>query len=250
MAKRPNILFILADDQGAWSLGCAGNCEILTPNLDALAAGGMRLENCFCASPVCSPARASILTGMMPSGHGVLDWIRSGSVDSSLAQGELAERYIDEDKPIRYLDGLHTWPEVLAANGYTCALCGKWHLGDSLHPAPGFSHWYTIGLGGCPYYSPDIVENGAVHLEHRYITDLITEQAVQQLEQLAAGEQPFYLSVHYTAPHSPWDAASHPEECASSTGTAPLKAPPTCRCIPTRPPARRWGTRRKNAANT
>lgn len=212
MAKRPNILFILADDQGAWSLGCAGNREILTPNLDALAAGGMRLENCFCASPVCSPARASILTGMMPSGHGVLDWIRSGSVDSSLAQGELAERYIDEDKPIRYLDGLHTWPEVLAANGYTCALCGKWHLGDSLHPAPGFSHWYTIGLGGCPYYSPDIVENGAVHLEHRYITDLITEQAVQQLEQLAAGEQPFYLSVHYTAPHSPWDAASHPEE--------------------------------------
>ena len=77
---------------------------------------------------------------MMPSGHGVLDWIRSGSVDSSLAQGELAERYIDEDKPIRYLDGLHTWPEVLAANGYTCALCGKWHLGDSLHTAPGFSH--------------------------------------------------------------------------------------------------------------
>ena len=53
MAKRPNILFILADDQGAWSLGCAGNREILTPNLDALAAGGMRLENCFCASPVC-----------------------------------------------------------------------------------------------------------------------------------------------------------------------------------------------------
>ena len=79
-------------------------------------------------------------------------------------------------------------------------------------PQHGFSHWYTIGLGGCPYYSPDIVENGAVHLEHRYITDLITEQAVQQLEQLAAGEQPFYLSVHYTAPHSPWDAASHPEE--------------------------------------
>ena len=71
--KRPNVVFILSDDQGAWALGCAGNSEIRTPNLDQLAANGTRFENFFCASPVCSPARASILTGRIPSQHGVHD---------------------------------------------------------------------------------------------------------------------------------------------------------------------------------
>ena len=81
MAAPKNILFILSDDQGAWALGAAGNREIQTPNLDALAAGGMRFENFFCVSPVCSPARASILTGRIPSAHGVHDWIRAGNLD-------------------------------------------------------------------------------------------------------------------------------------------------------------------------
>ena len=72
----PNILFILSDDQGAWAMGCAGNEEIVTPNLDRLASTGIRVESFFCASPVCSPARASILTGMIPSQHGVQDFLR------------------------------------------------------------------------------------------------------------------------------------------------------------------------------
>ena len=82
--KRPNVLFILTDDQGAWALRCAGNTDIYTPNLDRLAEQGMRFENFFCASPVCSPARASILTGRIPSQHGVHDWIRCGSLELSL----------------------------------------------------------------------------------------------------------------------------------------------------------------------
>ena len=77
----PNILFILTDDQGAWAMGCAGNEEILTPNIDRLAAEGIRFTNFFCASPVCSPARASILTGMIPSQHGVHDWIKGGNIE-------------------------------------------------------------------------------------------------------------------------------------------------------------------------
>ncbi|MDW7657113.1 MAG: sulfatase-like hydrolase/transferase [Bacillota bacterium] len=81
MAERPNFLFILTDDQGPWALHCAGATELATPNLDRLAARGVRFENFFCASPVCSPARASILTGNIPSAHGVHDWIRSGNVD-------------------------------------------------------------------------------------------------------------------------------------------------------------------------
>ena len=69
----PNLVFVLTDDQGPWAMGCAGNDEIQTPVLDRLAAEGTRLENFFCASPVCSPARASLLTGQMPSAHRVHD---------------------------------------------------------------------------------------------------------------------------------------------------------------------------------
>jgi choline-sulfatase len=76
---RPNIVLILADDHGEWAMGCSGNAEVRTPNLDALAASGTRFENFFCTSPVCSPARASILTGRMPSQHGILDWILGGN---------------------------------------------------------------------------------------------------------------------------------------------------------------------------
>lgn len=73
--KKPNIVFILSDDQGAWAMGYAGNKHIITPNFNKLAETGTTFNNSFCASPVCSPARATILTGKMPSQHGVQDWI-------------------------------------------------------------------------------------------------------------------------------------------------------------------------------
>ena len=74
--EHPNLLFIMTDDMGAWAMHCAGNSEIHTPNLDRLAAMGMRMENLFCVSPVCSPARMSVYTGQIPSQHGVHDWLR------------------------------------------------------------------------------------------------------------------------------------------------------------------------------
>ena len=77
--KFPNILFILSDDQGAWAMGCYGNPEIKTPHLDRLASQGVRFEHFFCASPVCSPARASLLTGRIPSQHGVHDYLCEGN---------------------------------------------------------------------------------------------------------------------------------------------------------------------------
>ena len=80
--ERPNIIMILTDDQGAWAMGCAGNRDVKTPNLDRLAEEGVRFENFFCASPVCSPARGTIFTGRMPSAHGVLDWIRGGKSEA------------------------------------------------------------------------------------------------------------------------------------------------------------------------
>ena len=213
MKKRPNLLFILTDDQGAWAMRCAGNTDIHTPNLDRLANEGTRFENFFCASPVCSPARASILTGCIPSQHGVHDWIRSGSLDKK-ALGEHADHpyFASERSPIQYLEGRTTYPDLLAENGYTCALSGKWHLGDSTTPQHGFSHWYTIGRGGCLYRQADVVEDGQLHFETRYITDLITERALDYLDDFSKQENPFYISVHYTAPHDPWDEDQHPKE--------------------------------------
>ena len=211
--RKPNILFILSDDQGAWAMRCAGNTDIYTPNMDRLAAEGYRFENFFCTSPGCSPARASLLTGRMPSAHGVQDWICSGNLDRD-ALGEIKEDpyYKLEDKPIRYLDGMLTYTDVLKENGYTCALSGKWHLGDSVVPQHGFDRWFTIGRGGCYYDKADIVEDGRVYFENRYITNVITDKALGWLEEFREQEEPFYLSVHYTAPHSPWDEDQHPKE--------------------------------------
>ena len=212
-----NILFILSDDQGPWALNCAGTKSLRTPNLDKLAMEGIRFDNFFCASPVCSPARASILTGKIPSSHGIHDWIRSGNLDKSFLDKCNIEStyggYSSEDKPIQYLKGQICYTDLLAERGYNCALSGKWHLGDSLNPQHGFSKWYTTGRGGCDYYQPDMVENGNIKVEKgRYATDLITDKALSFLDELATKENPFYLGVHYTAPHSPWDADNHPKE--------------------------------------
>lgn len=191
----PNILFILSDDQGPWAMGCAGNNEMITPNLDQLAAEGMRFNSFFCTSPVCSPARASLLTGRIPSQHGVHDWI---------AEGNAGER------PTEYLQGMTGYTELLAEAGYECALSGKWHLGDSKMPQKGFDHWYVHQTGGGPYYGAPMIRNGKLETEERYVTDVITDEAIAFLKKRERGK-PFYLGVHYTAPHHPW-IDCHPEE--------------------------------------
>lgn len=210
LMKKRNIVFVLTDDQGAWAMHNAGNDEIITPNLDYLAEHGAKFENFFCASPVCSPARASVLTGRIPSQHGVHDWLLSGNLDKE-ALGELKDGpcFREEKTAIPYLDGMICYTDVLAENGYTCALAGKWHLGDSLHPQHGYTKWFTIGRGGCDYFHPDLVENGKVFFENRYITDIITDKALEYLDELTDGETPFCLNVNYTAPHSPWDRDNH-----------------------------------------
>lgn len=212
--QRPNIVFILSDDQGAWAMGCAGNGDICTPNLDRLAEDGVRFDEFYCASPVCSPARASIVTGKMPSCHGVLDWIEGGNVDTE-KYPEMAghPRFSRKDQPIEYLEGHKTYIEELAANGYVCGLSGKWHLGNNAEKKKGFEKWYTIGAGGCShYFDPDICEDGVFSAPKRYITDLITEKAVEYIGEFSRQEKPFYLSVHYTAPHSPWEEEQHKKE--------------------------------------
>src|SRR5699024_6944433 len=113
----------------------------VTPTLDRLAAEGTYLERFFCASPVCSPARASLLTGRMPSAHGVHDWLRLEGVDRPHGT---------------YLDGIPTLAGELNGAGYRCAMVGKWHVGYSHDPAPGYDYWYTHRLGGGSYFDAPI----------------------------------------------------------------------------------------------
>ena len=213
MKKKPNIIFILTDDQGAWAMGCAGNKDIQTPNLDSLAQEGIRFDNFHCASPVCSPARASIVTGQIPSCHGVQDWISGGNLDAwKYPWMSEMEDFNMEDHAIDYLAGRKTYMEVLAENGYNCALSGKWHLGDNATRKKGFSKWYTIGRGGCHYYAPDICDEGEMSIGDQYVTELITQRALDDIRELSKEPAPFYLSVHYTAPHSPWNREEHPQK--------------------------------------
>ena len=242
--EKPNILFILTDDQGAWAMRCAGNTDIHTPNLDRIASQGYRFENFFCASPVCSPARASLLTGRIPSAHGVQDWIRSGNLDRDGLKKEIREDpyYLCEEKPIQYLEGMLTYTDVLKENGYTCALSGKWHLGDSMMPQHGFDKWFTIGRGGCYYNKADIVENGEISFENRYITNVITDKALSYLEEFRTQDNPFYLSVHYTAPHSPWEEDQHPGEYIEMYGDCGFTATPDLPVHPNQIPSAPSGT--------
>ena len=199
---RPNILFILTDDQGYWAMGCAGNAEIHTPNLDRLAATGIRFEHFFCASPVCSPARATLLTGRIPSQHGIQDFLRAGN---TTLEGKDVE-------PIEYLAGQTAYTDLLAAQGYSCALSGKWHMGASHIPQKSFAFWDVHATGAGPYYHAPMIRDGQIYHEPRYVSDLITDNALGYLEQQNHKEAPFCLHVHYTAPHAPWMREEHPDD--------------------------------------
>ncbi len=200
--QTPNLLFILSDDQGAWAMGCAGNEELRTPNLDRLAATGIRFTNFFCASPVCSPARASILTGQIPSQHGVQDFLRRGN------SVELEQDGLE----IEYLRGRRSYVQALAGNGYACGLSGKWHLGISSQRQLGFQYWSAHAGGAGDYYRPPMLADGKLQRPEGYVSDLITENAITFLDGQVAADAPFSLNVHYTAPHAPWGREHHPTD--------------------------------------
>ena len=147
-AARPNVVLVLTDDQGPWAMSCAGNEEIRIPTLDAIAASGTRLTHFYCASPVCSPARASLFTGRMPSVHGVHDYLDAPSVGRGA---------------IDFLAGQPTFTDDLADAGYRLGMVGKWHLGANEIPRRGFVRWLAHDGGGGPYYgAPLHDEDGPV----------------------------------------------------------------------------------------
>ncbi|MCP1170631.1 sulfatase-like hydrolase/transferase [Limimaricola litoreus] len=206
MSRTPDILVIVSDDQGTWAMAHAGTFELDTPNLDRLAEMGKRFDALYCVSPVCSPARASILTGRIPSAHGVHDWLAAGNSTLERAYHRLL---------IDYLDGFETYPEILAHAGYRCGLSGKWHLGKTEEPHRGFDFWQAFPTGGGSYRDPKIVDGRRMTDREGYLTEIITDNALEFLR-AQDGARPWYLSVHYTAPHSPWALDEHePEDVAA-----------------------------------
>ena len=184
-----NVVFIMTDNQGAWSLGCHGNPDIRTPHIDRLASQGIRFTDAYCVNSVCSPSRATYLTGLIPSQHGVHCYLGGEKPDAQI--GPDAYNTIGE---------FTTLPRVMADAGYTCGLSGKWHLGASLHPQEGFTYWFTKPRGHTStFYNAEAIWNEQIYTEPQYYTDVITEHALDFLEQ--RHDTPFFLYVCYNGPY-------------------------------------------------
>jgi arylsulfatase A-like enzyme len=191
----PNVIFILTDNQGAWSLGCYGNSDIRTPNIDRLASEGIRFTRALSSNPVSSPTRATFLTGLMPSQHGIHCYI-----DNKYMIGPEAYNMIDE---------FTTIGEILQDAGYVCGLSGKWHLGDHLNAHEGFSSWVTKPGGHTTeFYDQEVIENGKIRKEEGYTTDLWTRKGIQFIQQNK--EHHFFLFLAYNGPYSLGDLMLNP----------------------------------------
>ena len=206
MKKRPNLVFILTDDHGAWALG-RETPEIITPNLDALTREGTYFTNFFCASPVCSPARCSLVTGRLPSAHGVHDWLLSGNADARALPPAMRAAFPAEKEAVDYLSGMTGCFDALHQAGYHMALVGKWHMGDSMRPRPGFEEWTALLRGGCLYKHADVYADGVPQFIDQYVTDYFSDRAVDYIDRHP--QEPFLLCLHYTAPHTPWSHDQH-----------------------------------------
>lgn len=186
--KQMNVVFILTDNHGAWTLGCYGNPDIRTPNLDRMAKEGMRFTRALSSNPVCSPTRATFLTGLLPSQHGVHSF--------------LDPKYMMGPEAYYTLEEFETLPEILHSEGYTCGLVGKWHLGANLTPQDGFSTWVTMERGSTvDFYTDPIIENGEVKPTPEYMTDLWTRRGKQFIEAQKGSEKPFFLYLAYNGPY-------------------------------------------------
>lgn len=198
-ATRPSIVFVYTDDQAAWTLGASGNAQAHTPNMDRLVREGAYLVNSFVTTPVCSPARAALMTSRYATEYDILDFIPHPG-----------HRLYDPGKVVG-LDGKSvTFPEVLQQAGYTTGLVGKWHLGDwteveskEFHPTnQGFDYFMGLTGGGTTPDNPPLEKDGVVRQFKGLTTDILTDDAIQFIRTHAA--DPFLLCVHYRAPHAPW----------------------------------------------
>lgn len=205
--KKPNIILIMTDDQGYADLSCMGSKDFVTPHIDTLAAHGARFSCMYSNSPVCSPSRASLLTGRYPGNAGV----------RAIIAGHRRASGLMSDTP--------TIATALKKQGYDTACIGKWHLGlaDECRPlSNGFDYFYGFMAGCIDYYSHifywgmggggvppihDLWENNEEIYENgKYFTELISEKAVKYIREKSDSEKPFMLYLAYNAPHYPMHA--------------------------------------------
>jgi arylsulfatase A-like enzyme len=173
--RRPNIIVIMTDDHTTQAISCYGSALTQTPNLDRIAKEGMRFDNCYVSNAVSGPSRACILTGKLSHINGFTD----------------NSQTFDGDQP--------TFPKLLHEAGYQTAMIGKWHLNSD---PQGFD-WWSVLIGQGEYYSPDFKENGKVIRERGYVTDIITEKAINFIEHRDPSK-PFAMLYYHKAPHRNW----------------------------------------------
>ena len=208
-ASRPNILFIVADDLGFADLGCYGGREAgfgpVSPVLDRLAAHGLKFTQGYSNSPVCSPTRFALMTARYQYRlRGAAEEPINSRSKGSTTLG------LPPEHP--------TLPSLLREAGYRTALIGKWHLGYPPHFSPlqsGYEEFFGPMSGGVDYFTHcgyngahDLYQGEAEHPEEGYLTDLLSKRAVDYVQRMAPGAArgtPFFLSLHYTAPHWPWE---------------------------------------------
>lgn len=190
---KPNILLIFVDNQPAGMMGCSGNAEIHTPNLDALARRATRFSEAYCPNAMCSPCRASVLTGLIPSQHGIHTWLD----DSKISE------WPDQWNAIGEFD---TLPELLGRAGYDTALMGKYHLGIADRPQNGFDEWVTMQIGHVlSFYDNNMVVNGEKLVHPGHSVEFFTEHAVRYIDERGKNaEKPFFMFLTYPAPYGHW----------------------------------------------
>jgi len=194
MSKRLNVLLFMTDNQPAELLGCYGNDEIRTPHIDALAAEGLIFDNAFCVNGMCSPCRASVMTGLMPSQHGIHTWI----------DDRLRDSWPDNWNAIGEFE---TLPQILANTGYQTALIGKYHLGAPEVAQNGFQHWVTNPHGHVrDFWDGSYIVNGDELTYLGHSVDFFTEKAVEYLSSVAGDDTPFFAFIPYNAPYGHWPA--------------------------------------------
>jgi arylsulfatase A-like enzyme len=202
--RRPNILLIVSDDQGFGDTGYTGNTVVQTPTLDALARRGVTMDH-FYVSPVCSPTRASLLTGRYSLRTGVWAVTRSGETMRS------------EETTIA---------EVLKQAGYRTGLVGKWHNGAHAPYDPlsqGFDHFVGTRDGHLDYWNPHLLHGNTSRQRRGYLTDILSQEASRFIAR-EHGARPWFLMLTYTAPHSPFEPKSELFETYRRKGAAPSTA--------------------------
>ena len=194
---RPSVVLIVTDNQSEQLLGAYGNEDIKTPNIDALAESGMRFTRAYASSGVCSPTRATLLTGLLPSQHGVHNGLPS----------------IFELEEWAAVEEFRSLPQTLAEAGYNTGLIGKYHLGAPQKPQMGFQHWVTFPTGHTTsFHDVEIIDNDSFYvLEDEHLTDFWTRKAEEFIAEQAP-ETPFFLYLAYNGPYNLPPLVTRPPE--------------------------------------